>query len=107
MDFLVPLANELGVQHLLANRMEVEGGQFTGRFLPPQTIGKGELVAVRALLSRMGIESSFCYGYGDHLSDLPLLEGVGHPHVVARDPALIEVANLRGWPVLWPAAHAA
>ncbi|MGO4395678.1 HAD family hydrolase [Variovorax sp. M-6] len=106
-DFLTPLAKELDVRYLLANRMEVEDGQFTGALIPPQTIGDGKQIAVSSLLSELGIDPSGCYGYGDHLSDLPLLKCIGHPHVVARDPALVEVARLLGWCVLNPMAHAA
>ena len=48
------------------------------------------------------------YAYGqakaDHVgvsvTDLPLLEAVGHPHVVNPDRGLRKVAKLRGWPEL-------
>ncbi|MCY1531559.1 putative phosphatase [compost metagenome] len=102
--FLAPLAKELGVHHVLANRLEIRDGHFTGSLVPPQTIGVGKQEAARQLMADLGVAPSACYGYGDHLSDLPLLESVGHPNVVARDPALVRHAKQLGWPVLQPAA---
>lgn len=101
-EILQPLADALGVRHVLANRLEVSRGRFTGELLPPQTIGDGKRAAVDAFLAQHGASAARCYGYGDHLSDLPLLEAVGLPTVVVRDPALVEVAHARGWPVLNP-----
>jgi hypothetical protein len=34
------------------------------------------------------------------MTDLPMLEAVGHPHVVNPDRELRRVARERGWPVL-------
>ena len=36
----------------------------------------------------------------DSLSDLPMLERVGEPRVVASDPRLRREARRRGWPIL-------
>jgi phosphoserine phosphatase len=41
-----------------------------------------------------------CYAYSDSVTDLPLLEVVGHPRVVNPDRALRRIAAARGWPVL-------
>lgn len=101
-EILQPLADALEVRHVLANRLEVSRGRFTGELLAPQTIGDGKRAAVDAFLARHRANAVRCYGYGDHLSDLPLLEAVGLPTVVERDPALVEIAQARGWPVLNP-----
>jgi HAD superfamily hydrolase (TIGR01490 family) len=100
LEILQPLADALGVRHLLVNRLAVEHGRFTGEILPPQTIGQGKRDAIEAFLNQHGAQGADCYGYGDHASDLALLEAIGHPNVVARDPVLLAIANERGWPVL-------
>ena len=41
-----------------------------------------------------------CRAYSDSITDLPLLEVVGHPTAVNPDRALRRVAEERGWPVL-------
>lgn len=99
-EILEPLADDLQVDHLLVNRLEVADGRFTGELLPPQTIGEGKRTAIGGFLAHMQADGADCHGYGDHLSDLPLLEAVGHPTVVARDEALLAVALTRGWRVL-------
>lgn len=105
-DILMPLATELGVKTLLTNRLEVEQGRFTGKLLPPQTIGAGKRQAMVDFLEESDALACDCYAYGDHLSDLPLLETVGHPRVVAGNTDLVSVARHRGWPVLGMSAHA-
>lgn len=40
------------------------------------------------------------YAYGDHHSDLPLLEASQHPNAVTPDNPLEREAKRRGWPVL-------
>jgi len=100
-EILQPLADQLKVQYVLANRLEVEAGSFTGRLIPPQTIAAGKREAILSFLRNHDADPSACFGYGDHLSDLPLLEAVGYPTVIARDKDLIAVARDRGWRVLF------
>ena len=47
-----------------------------------------------------GVSLENSYFYSDSLSDLPMLQRVGHPYVVNPDPKLRSVARTRGWPVL-------
>ena len=101
-EILAPLADELQVKYMLANRMCVVDGCFTGEILSPQTIGEGKRVAINAFLADGDFDPAECFGYGDHLSDLPLLEAVGRPSVVARSEELLAIARQRGWPILNP-----
>ncbi|HUA28612.1 MAG TPA: HAD-IB family hydrolase, partial [Streptosporangiaceae bacterium] len=41
-----------------------------------------------------------CYAYSDSVTDLPMLEAVGHPRAVNPDRALRRIARERQWPVL-------
>lgn len=43
--------------------------------------------AAAELASRVGVSLADCAGIGDAVGDLPLLEEVGHPYVVANAPA--------------------
>lgn len=103
-EILRPLAEYLGVSDVLATRLEVEAGRYTGRLAAPQTIGTGKWKAANQLMLERGAKPGDCYAYGDHLSDLSLLESVGHPRVVAVDPALVEIARLRAWPLMHAAS---
>ena len=60
-------------------------------------LGKAE--AIRALAAREGYALQHCYAYSDSITDLPMLETVGHPTVVNPDRALRKEAGTRGWPV--------
>lgn len=99
-DILMPLAHDLNVNHVLANRLEVEDGIYTGFILSPQTIGEGKRIAVEQFLRAAQVDAEDCYGYGDHISDLPFLDLVGFPRVVAGNHDLIAIAHQRGWPVI-------
>ena len=44
-----PLARDLGIEHVLCTRLEVENGVFTGRVLKPTCFGEGKAQAVRDL----------------------------------------------------------
>jgi len=41
-----------------------------------------------------------CFAYSDSVTDLPMLEAVGHPHAVNPDRGLRAAAAVRGWPVI-------
>ena len=99
---LQPVAEQLGVRHMLATRMEVAGGIYTGEILPPQTIGAGKAEAIREFLQHAGGRAEDCYAYGDDISDLPMLQAVGNPRVVSGGRGLVEHARELGWPVISP-----
>ena len=49
---------------------------------------------------KIGLDLDNSYAYGNHQSDLPLLEIVGHPHVVEPTLILKKIAHQRSWPIL-------
>ncbi|GGK43125.1 HAD family hydrolase [Salinarimonas ramus] len=99
-DILGPIAREVGAHHLLATRLLVEDGRYTGRLVPPVMIGDGKRHAAFSILQSLEVPAARCFAYGDHDSDLPMLGLVGNPVVVGENPAMLAVARERGWPVL-------
>ncbi len=97
---LQPIARHLGVRHLLATTLEIVGGRYTGEILPPQTIGAGKAIAISAFLQQVGGRAESCYGYGDDISDLPMLQLVGKPTVVSGGRGLESYARQHGWRVI-------
>ncbi|MFJ3169673.1 HAD family hydrolase [Streptomyces roseus] len=85
---LEPLAREIGAETVLCTRPLTEDGRYTGEVATP-VIGEGKRAAVLAhLAARPAVDPRDCFAYGDHLSDLPMLELVGHPVAVGEDPGL-------------------
>lgn len=98
-----PLARDLGVEHLLVTRLEVVGGCFTGRAIAPVCYGPGKVHWAKAFATDHAIDLAASYFYTDSVTDLPVLELVGHPRVVNPDRLLRREARRRGWEIV-PAA---
>jgi HAD superfamily hydrolase (TIGR01490 family) len=96
-EILRPIAAELGVRHLLATRVAVSGGRYTGEIIPPQTIGRGKAQAIRSFLASHDVDGGSCWAYGDDRSDIPMLETVGHAVVCSDAAEMAAVARERGW----------
>jgi HAD superfamily hydrolase (TIGR01490 family) len=101
-DILRPIAAELGVDELLATRVRVVAGRYTGDIIPPQTIGEGKATAVRAFLAARAADPADCWAYGDDRSDAPMLAEVGNPVLVSGDADLCGLAAVYGWRLLAP-----
>jgi HAD superfamily hydrolase (TIGR01490 family) len=75
-------------------------GRYTGRLDGPFCYGAGKAEVLRALAAEQGYDLSASYAYSDSLSDLPMLEAVGHPVAVNPEPELRDLAEERGWPIV-------
>jgi HAD superfamily hydrolase (TIGR01490 family) len=99
-EILAPISRRIGADALLCTELEVKDGVYTGAMLT-QVIGDGKWeVARRYLGGREDIKLEDCYAYGDHLSDVAILEKVGHPVVVGDSTSMLELASQREWRVL-------
>lgn len=98
-EIVAPIARELGANHAMATRMVVEDGKYTGD-VDFYCFAEGKVQAIEELAVREGYALEHCYAYSDSITDLPMLEAVGHPAVVNPDRALRKEAAARGWPVL-------
>jgi HAD superfamily hydrolase (TIGR01490 family) len=98
-EIVAPIAKALGATHAMATRMVVEDGKYTGE-VAYYCYGEGKVEAIAELAAREGYALEHCYAYSDSITDLPMLEAVGHPTVVNADRGLRKEANARGWPVL-------
>ncbi len=94
-----PLAERLGISHILYTRLEVEDGCFTGRVIDPICFEEGKIYWLNQLVEDESIDLAKSTFYTDSITDLPLLELVGHPVVTNPDPRLYRVAVGRHWPV--------
>lgn len=95
-----PLARELSIDHLLVNRLIVEGGKLTGEAVLPLCWGSGKTHWAERFARERDIDLAQSYFYTDAISDLPMLELVGQPRPVNPDRLLRRHAQRRGWPIL-------
>lgn len=98
-----PIAQYLGVPHLIACDVEIVDDRYTGRAIGTPSFQAGKVVRVEAWLKAMGksigdFEQSFFYS--DSLNDLPLLNVVNRPVAVDPDPTLRAHAKALGWPII-------
>ncbi|NEB79874.1 haloacid dehalogenase-like hydrolase [Streptomyces sp. SID14478] len=84
---LLPVAaRAVGAAHALGARMERCAGVLTGELIGPPAIGEGKRALVRRFLAeRPHLDPADCWAYGDHPSDLPMLQEVGHAMLVGAD----------------------
>lgn len=94
-----PLAEDLGVEHVICTRLSVAGGKFTGGWEAPLCYGAGKLERAQTWAAAEGIDLKRSSFYTDSISDLPVLEAVGSPRVINPDPRLRLVALGRGYPM--------
>lgn len=95
-----PLAASLGMTGAIGTRGHVVDGHYTGELDGPFIYGAGKAEAIESLANLEGYDLDLSYAYSDSVSDLPMMELVGHPVAVNPDSELAEVARDRGWPIV-------
>src|SRR5450631_2799434 len=99
LEMVGPIGTLLGAALVIATQMEIAEGCYTGQ-MDFYAYGPAKAERVRELARDRGYRLADCSAYSDSITDLPMLEAVGHPHAVNPDRALRRLALLRGWPVL-------
>jgi HAD superfamily hydrolase (TIGR01490 family) len=98
-DVVEPIAALLGVSTVIATRLEVLAGRYTGE-IEFYAYGVNKAAAIQEFAAREGYDLAGCYAYSDSATDLPMLGIVGRPHAVNPDRVLRKHAIEQGWPVL-------
>ena len=95
-----PIAEELGVDDLLATDPEQIDGHYTGQVSGIPCFREGKVQRLEQWLKQTGQNLADSWFYSDSHNDLPLLERVPHPVAVDPDETLADHAGARGWPIL-------
>jgi HAD superfamily hydrolase (TIGR01490 family) len=98
-DLVEPIGQFLGADRVVATRLAVEDGRYTGE-IDYYAYGPHKAEAIRELARIEGYSLPDSYAYSDSITDLPMLCEVGHPSVVNPDRALRKEAVSREWPIL-------
>lgn len=99
-EVVEPIGEMLGADGVIATRMEIEDGKYTGE-IGYYAYAQNKATAIEELAKEKGYDLSRSYAYSDSVTDVHMLEIVGHPYAVNPDRELRKIAASRGWPVLW------
>jgi HAD superfamily hydrolase (TIGR01490 family) len=99
LEVVEPMAEFLGADAAIGTRAAVDAeGDYTGD-LEFYAYGPNKAQAIRELAAREYINLPMSYAYSDSITDLPMLEVVGHPVAVNPDKELGRVARERDWEI--------
>ncbi len=96
------LAADIGVDRQLSTKMGVKDGRYTGKVegLPVEGDEKPVRLAQYADAEFGEGRWELAYSYGDHETDIPMLEMAEHPVAVNPKRGLESVAKERGWDIV-------
>lgn len=95
-----PIADTLGIEHLIATEPQQVDGQYTGQVEGIPSFQEGKVSRLNNWLKEQNADLSGSYFYSDSHNDLPLLEKVDNPVAVDPDEALREAALEHNWPIM-------
>ncbi|WP_225446684.1 HAD family phosphatase [Streptacidiphilus sp. PB12-B1b] len=98
-EIVEPIGRMLGADHVIATRMAEADGCYTGE-IDFYAYAGNKAIAIRQLAGIEGYDLERSFAYSDSVTDVPLLEAVGHPYAVNPDRGLRREAQARDWPVL-------
>ncbi|MBM9461143.1 HAD-IB family hydrolase [Nocardioides sp. zg-536] len=98
-EVVEPIGALLGADRVVATRLAVDDGHYTGE-IEYYAYAEEKARAIRDLAASEGYDLEQCWAYSDSITDVPMLEAVGHPYAVNPDKELRREATAREWPVL-------
>lgn len=99
-EIVSPFGAYLAVDEVIGTRPATDDkGKYTGD-LEFYAYAEGKAQAMRELAAAESLDLSTSYAYSDSMTDLPMLEAVGHPVAVNPDKELREIAEARDWQIM-------
>jgi len=95
-----PIAEELGVDDIIATNPEQINGRYTGKVDGIPSFQDGKVKRLTTWLNHNGLSLAGSYFYSDSHNDLPLLKQVDHPVAVDADATLSAYAQDHNWPII-------
>ena len=95
-----PIANRLGVEHLIGCEAELKDGQYTGKPEGIPSFGEGKVKRIKAWCADHQTSLEGAVFYSDSHNDLPLLREVAQAIAVDPDDVLRKEAQHRGWEII-------
>lgn len=95
-----PIAERLGIDHLIAVEPEIIDGRYTGRVSGIPSFREGKVTRLEQWLENQDMTIDGAWFYSDSHNDLALLEQVDHPVAVDPDDTLRQIAEQRQWKIM-------
>lgn len=100
-DFVTqPIADKLGIDHLLATEAEIVDQRYTGHTAGTPCFREGKVARLNQWLAQQGENLENSWFYSDSHNDLPLLELVHNPVAVDPDQTLAWHAQQKSWKII-------
>lgn len=94
-----PVAEWFGFDTVVATRLTLREGRYTGKINPPYCYGPHKVDYALDICSALGLNFSEAGYYGDSTADIPLLKAVAFPVAVNPRGELEALAASHGWPI--------
>lgn len=95
-----PVAELLGIEHLIATDPELVNGRYTGEVAGTPSFQDGKVTRLNDWLASNSETLEGAWFYSDSHNDAPLLRKVDNPVAVDPDPTLEKLARESGWEVM-------
>jgi HAD superfamily hydrolase (TIGR01490 family) len=98
-EVVEPIGEMLGADGVIATRMEIAEGKYTGE-ISFYAYAENKATAIVELAREKGYDLEQSFAYSDSATDVHMLEVVGNPYAVNPDKELRRHATTNGWPIL-------
>lgn len=95
------IGEKIGVDHTVGTDLEIREQYYTGRSLGDACIDENKVNLTYQYMDQHGIDIDYqaSYAYADSISDLSILNIVGHPVATYPDERLRDLALKQGWEI--------
>jgi HAD superfamily hydrolase (TIGR01490 family) len=94
------LADHIGADSWIANRLELKDRITTGKLLQPVVAGPEKANLIVDDAQKNGHSLKECHAYSDSFSDVPMLSVVGRAFCINPDKKLKQLASAYRWPII-------
>jgi phosphoserine phosphatase len=91
--FTTRLQQRLGIDEVLSNVLEIEGGRLSGRVLGAIVDGGAKAAKLREEMRRLGLRREQALAIGDGANDIPMMSEAGTSVAYRAKPAVREHAT--------------
>ena len=97
---LKEIASYLNINFFIGTTLEIKDNIYTGKIKGKINYGKNKVTLLKKFLKKEKISLSSSCGYGDHLSDIFMLNLVKYPFVINPNKKMKKEAEKRNWKIL-------